>query len=115
MGIRRVVPNIQSGSPQQSASFYVEVLGFQVAMDMGWIVTFVSPQNRTSQVSVLSTDPSGVHPDLSVEVDDVDGVYARAVAQKVEIVYPLTDESWGVRRFFARDPNGRIVNVVSHR
>lgn len=22
---------------------------------------------------------------------------------------------WGVRRFFVRDPNGRVVNVVSHR
>jgi hypothetical protein len=30
-------------------------------------------------------------------------------------VYPLTDEPWGVRRFFVRDPNGMIVNVVSHK
>ncbi|MGA2287514.1 MAG: VOC family protein, partial [Bradyrhizobium sp.] len=31
------------------------------------------------------------------------------------IVYPLTDEPWGVRRFFVRDPNGAVINVVSHR
>jgi len=115
MSIRRVVPNIQSETPRQSQSFYVEVLGFQLAMDMGWIVTFVSPQNPTSQVSIVSNDPSGLHPDMSIEVDDVDAVYARAVAQQVEIAYALTDEPWGVRRFFARDPNGRIINVVSHR
>ena len=30
-------------------------------------------------------------------------------------VYPLTDEPWGVRRFFTRDPNGVVVNVLSHR
>lgn len=84
-------------------------------MDMDWIVTFVSPDNPTSQVSVISSDPSGLHPDLTLEVDDVDGAHTRAVAQNVEVVYPLTDEPWGVRRFFARDPNGRIVNVVHHR
>jgi len=30
-------------------------------------------------------------------------------------VYPLTDEPWGVRRFFVRDPNGVVLNVMSHR
>jgi uncharacterized glyoxalase superfamily protein PhnB len=32
-----------------------------------------------------------------------------------EIVHPLQDEEWGVRRFFVRDPNGRVVNVLGHR
>ncbi|MFY1692060.1 VOC family protein [Plantactinospora sp. WMMB782] len=32
-----------------------------------------------------------------------------------EIVHPITDEQWGVRRFFVRDPDGNVVNVVSHR
>jgi uncharacterized glyoxalase superfamily protein PhnB len=32
-----------------------------------------------------------------------------------EIVHPLQDEEWGTRRFLVRDPNGRVVNVVSHR
>ncbi|WP_026454971.1 Scr1 family TA system antitoxin-like transcriptional regulator [Saccharomonospora iraqiensis] len=25
------------------------------------------------------------------------------------------DEDWGVRRFFVRDPNGRVINVLSYR
>jgi uncharacterized glyoxalase superfamily protein PhnB len=32
----------------------------------------------------------------------------------VEIVYPLRDEEWGVRRFMLREPSGTIVNVLSH-
>jgi len=51
----------------------------------------------------------------ALEVTDVDEAYARAVEQGIEIVYPLTDEPWGVRRFFAVDPNGAIINIVSHR
>jgi catechol 2,3-dioxygenase-like lactoylglutathione lyase family enzyme len=36
------------------------------------------------------------------------------VAAGVEIVHPLSDEEWGVRRFFFRDPSGNVVNVLSH-
>ena len=56
-----------------------------------------------------------VHPDVSIEVDDVDDVHERAVAAGAEIVYPLTDEEWGLRRFFVRDPNGAVINVTEHR
>jgi uncharacterized glyoxalase superfamily protein PhnB len=53
-------------------------------------------------------------PDLSIVVDDVDEVYAGAVSAGFEIVYAITDEPWGVRRFFVRDPFGKIVNILSH-
>jgi hypothetical protein len=26
----------------------------------------------------------------------------------------MTDEDWGLRRFFVRDPNGAIINVTQH-
>jgi predicted enzyme related to lactoylglutathione lyase len=61
------------------------VLGLEVAMDLGWIVTYAAPGNLT----------------------------ARAAGH--EIVHPLTDEPWGVRRFFVRDPHGKVINVLSHR
>jgi uncharacterized glyoxalase superfamily protein PhnB len=51
---------------------------------------------------------------VSIEVDDVDAVYDRARAAGAEIVYPLTDEEWGLRRFFVRDPNGAVINVTEH-
>jgi catechol 2,3-dioxygenase-like lactoylglutathione lyase family enzyme len=116
MSIRRVVPNIQSERVEESRKFYVDVLGFEQVMRMDWIATFASPTNPTAQVSIIpGPEPSGMHPNLSVEVDDVDAIHAEAVLRGVRIVYPLTDEPWGVRRFFALDPNGLIVNVVSHR
>ena len=53
---------------------------------------------------------------LSVHVGDgVDEAYAEAQRRGYEIVHPLTDEPWGVRRFFVRDPDGNVINMVSHR
>jgi uncharacterized glyoxalase superfamily protein PhnB len=37
-----------------------------------------------------------------------------ARAAEAEIVYPLTEEDWGLRRFFVRDPNGAVINVTEH-
>lgn len=78
-------------------------------------MTFASPSNPTAQVSVVHADPARAQPDLTVEVADVDAAYARARERGVEIVYPLTDEPWGVRRFYGREPNGAVVNVMTHR
>ena len=85
-------------------------------MDMGWIVTLASPSNPTAQITLLRGPASAApNPDLSIEVADVDAVHAKAMALGFPIVYPLTDEPWGVRRFFITDPNGVVINVVSHR
>jgi catechol 2,3-dioxygenase-like lactoylglutathione lyase family enzyme len=116
MSIRRVMPDIRSDRFDECRTFYVELLGFEVAMDMGWIMTFVSPTNPSAQISVLRSDATApVVPQLTVEVADVDAVHAEAVRRGLEIVYPLTDESWGVRRFFVVDPNRVVLNVMSHR
>lgn len=116
MTIKRVVPDIRCDDFAASRDFYVGVLGFEVGMDMDWVLTFVSPGNPAAQVTLISKDASApVDPQMSVEVEDVDAVHAEALRRGVEIVHPLTDEPWGVRRFFVRDPNGIVVNVLSHR
>lgn len=115
MSIRRVVPDIFTESMAESREFY-GLLGFEEVMDLGWVVTLASPANPTAQITLTGPDDSAaVQPDLSVEVADVDAVHAALVAAGAEIVHTLRDEEWGVRRFFVRDPNGKIINVLSHR
>jgi uncharacterized glyoxalase superfamily protein PhnB len=114
MTIRRAVPNIRSERPEETRDFFVGLLVFEVAMDLDWVVTVASPTNSSAQVTIISNDDPAA-PGISVGVDDVDAVHARAVDQGIEIAYPLRDEEWGVRRFMVREPSGTIVNIVSHR
>lgn len=114
MTIVRVVPNLRAERPAETRDFFVGLLGFEVAMDLGWVSTLAAPGNRSAQVTVIGNDDTAA-PGISVEVDDVDEVHARAVDQGLEIAYPLRDEEWGVRRFMLREPGGTIVNVLSHR
>ncbi len=102
---------------QESVKFYTDLFGFQVAMDMDWIVTLASPSNTTAQINLLKNQsPSPQQPALalSIEVADVDGVHTKAAALGAKITYPLTNEPWGVRRFHVSDPNNVIINVMMH-
>ena len=97
---------------EESRKFYTELLRLEVAMDMEWIVTLVSPSNPTGQVSLLrgpAAAPSSGSMSLSIEVADVDAIHAKAVASGVPIAYPLTDEPWGVRRFHVTDPHRVVI------
>ncbi|MFC9222855.1 VOC family protein [Streptomyces hygroscopicus] len=115
MAVRRVVPNVQSQAMAENREFY-GLLGLEEVMNLGWIMTLASPTAPTAQISVMTGDKTApVVPDLSVEVDDVDAAYAAMRESGAEIVHPLRDEEWGVRRFFVRDPTGRVINVLSHR
>ena len=115
MSIRRVVPDITCNQIHESRKFYTGLLGFDVAMDMDWVVTLVSHSNPTTHITLVQkTRSAEPQPNMTIEVDDVDAVHAKAVGLGLQVVYPLTDEPWGVRRFFATDPNSVVINVMSH-
>jgi predicted enzyme related to lactoylglutathione lyase len=116
MSVKRVVPDLASQSLENAKQFYGRVLDLELVMDLGWIVTLADPNHPAAQISFMTHDATApLIPGVSIEVDDVDAVHAAAVREGAEIVHPLTDEPWGVRRFFLRDPDGTIVNVLSHR
>lgn len=116
--MRRIVPNIDSNDLEKSKQFYTEFLKMDLAMDMGWILTFASKENNTAQISIFRNknntplDNSAIF--LSIEVSDIDTWYVEAKERNIKIVYPITTESWGVRRFFVEDPNGVTINLLSH-
>jgi catechol 2,3-dioxygenase-like lactoylglutathione lyase family enzyme len=115
MTVRRIVANLAAADPAPVRAFYEELLDLKVVMDHGWLLTLASEASQTPQLSIASEGGSGTPvPDLSIEVDDVDRIYRRARTMQLEIVYDITDEPWRVRRFYLRDPLGRLVNILSH-
>lgn len=119
MRIRRAMPTVHTDDLAESRRLYVDTLGFHVAMEQPGFLMLKSPSVETTQVLLVARtgdlhDPAARLITMSVEVDDVDAAHAEALAQGLEIVRPLTDEPWGVRRFFVRSPDGSVVNVAQH-
>ena len=116
MQVTRIVANIAAADVAAARRFYQDILGLDVLMDLGWIATYGSSREMSVQVSIMSEGGSGTPvPDLSIGVDDVDAALERMREAGVAIEYGPADEPWGVRRFYVRDPFGRLVNIVMHR
>ena len=115
MTVKRIVPNFKLSDPEKARYFYETVLELKMAMDLGWIPTFMSNQDTRPQVNIAAEGGADAEvPDLLIEVDDVDRVYRKAVAAKCEIVRDIADEEWGIRWFFVRDPSGHVLNILAH-
>ncbi|WP_407178338.1 VOC family protein [Bradyrhizobium sp. STM 3562] len=115
MQVKRIVTNLAAADVSKVTQFYAEVLGLEVVMDQGWIVTLAAPTKMAPQISIASEGGSGTAvPELSVEVDDLDEALRRVRAFGADIEYGPTSEPWHVRRFYVRDPLGRLVNILVH-
>jgi catechol 2,3-dioxygenase-like lactoylglutathione lyase family enzyme len=115
MKVRRIVANIATEDVAKAKRFYRDILGLDVLMDHGWLLTYGSTEKMTVQVGIATEGGSGTPvPDLSIEVDDVEEALARFKKAKIKIEYGPVDEPWSVRRFFVRDPFGKLVNILMH-
>ncbi|MBB6112088.1 hypothetical protein SAMN05421821_11692 [Mucilaginibacter lappiensis] len=115
MKVKRIVSNISTPDVAKAKSFYQDVLGLDVVMDHGWIATYGSPDNMSIQISFASEGGSGTPvPDVSIEVDDINAAIERVRKAGFKIEYGPVDEPWGVRRFYVRDPFGKLINILAH-
>lgn len=116
MTVRRIIANIETRDVAAAKRFYHDVLGLDLLMDHGWIATYGSTETMSVQISFAEQGGSGTPvPDLSIELDDVEAALQGMKAAGFAIEYGPADEPWGVRRFYVRDPLGRLVNILSHR
>jgi catechol 2,3-dioxygenase-like lactoylglutathione lyase family enzyme len=115
MRINRVVANIETSDVDRADAFYHDVLGLELVMDHGWIRTYGSNSKMTVQVSFASEGGSGTPvPVLSIEVDDIETALRRVKKAGIPIEYGPESEPWGVRRFYVRDPFGKLINILQH-
>ncbi len=113
--IKRIVANIKTEDLSKADLFYQDILGMEILMDHGWIKTFGNDQEAKVQVSFAAQGGNDTAvPLLSIEVDNVDELCEKMKLAGFEIVYGITNEDWGVRRFFVKDPFGNLINILQH-
>ena len=115
MKVKRMVANVAVSDVDKASAFYEKILGLEVLMDLGWIRTYGSSSKMTIQVSVMSEGGSSTPvPDMSIEVDNVEEALMRVRKAGIAIEYGPATEPWGVRRFYVRDPFGKLINILQH-
>ncbi len=115
MTVKRIVAHLETVDTAALEAFYSDLFNLTPVMQMDWISTMANGELGPIQISATRYEGGTVPvPRLSVEVDNVDAIHAKATAMGAKIVYPLTEEPWSVRRFFVEDPAGHVLNVLSH-
>ena len=119
--MKSLFPDICTDDVEASVGFYTALLGFRPVFQIAWYAQLAAPSDPAVQIAFVKRghasvpEPHGVAPRgvlVTVEVDDVDAVHARALELGLEIPYALRSEVWGQRHFMALDPNGLLVDVV---
>ncbi|WP_413614710.1 VOC family protein [Halomonas cupida] len=115
MKVKRIMANIRTENLDKAAAFYRDILGMELIMNHGWFQTYGSGEQMMVQISFGTEGGSGTSvPDLSIEVDDLNEALARIEKHAVPIEYGPVSEPWGVRRFYVRDPFGKLLNILEH-
>lgn len=120
MQVRDLYPLITTRALFEARDFYVTHFGFDVAFEASWFVyltgkpagdsrgatlAFMDPDHPSNPPGPESFDGRGMI--VTIEVADAAAALARLSSGGAPIVHPLTDETWGQRRFMTRDPAGR--------
>ena len=118
--------------PDESLSFYTEVLGFEVRLDVGEaemrFIT-VGPPNQPDTSIVLqppTPDPSiteaeratilsmmdkGTFAGVNLAAADLDETFGRIEAAGADVVQEPIDQVYGLRDCAIRDPAGNLIRI----
>jgi catechol 2,3-dioxygenase-like lactoylglutathione lyase family enzyme len=115
MRAKRITANLRVADIDGAKAFYTGFLGLSTEeFNMGWVARYTSPDTGVN-VQLVTKDATGPEDSvISVHTDDIEAAYQEAKDHGFEIVHPLTTESWGVRRFFVRAPDGNVINIAYH-
>ena len=100
---------LRAANFERSFRFYAQILGLHVYRE--WesgptrgVVFFLG--GGFLELSGSSDAPSGEKVSLWLQVRDVDAVGEELEGTGVDIVEPLVDKPWGLRKMRAQDPDG---------
>jgi catechol 2,3-dioxygenase-like lactoylglutathione lyase family enzyme len=118
--------------PEASLAFYRDLLGFDLAQDVGqgemrWL-TFVAPSQPDVRLVLTppAADPGvtdderrtivelmakGAYQSIILPTKNLDDTFARLQAADAEVVSEPTEQPWGVRDCAFRDPAGNMVRI----
>lgn len=111
---------------QSSLTFYRDILGLEVAQledgfvafkmqDQDFAINEISKASAMVNVPEADFEPQTGKTDrvlLCTRVENVDVAYDTLKAKGVEFTLPPTDQYWGLRTAFFKDPEGNIWEIA---
>lgn len=110
---------------EETKAFYVENLGFGVTFENEFYLLVHTPNHQAELSFLLPDHPSqqpvfqrsfnGQGMYLTIEVENVDEVYASLLSKGIKPLFPVREEPWGDKHFAIQDPNGIGIDIVTYK
>ena len=108
---------------QRSKAFYHEMLGLDVEFEddesvgfkvegLAFIVLRVDRARVQLQGEPTATPRAGATAFLTTFSDDVDALHARLVERRIHFFQTPTDQPWGMRTAYFKDPDGHVWEIA---
>jgi len=119
--MKSLYPVICSDHVLASRDFYVSLLGLVPVFEIDWYIQLQSPDDENLQIAFVDRQHPSVPGQyqktsqgvvVTIELEHVDPIYAKAKSLGLAIELDLRDEEWGQRHFMSVDPNGLLVDIV---
>ncbi len=120
--LRRAIPVLHVSSSTAAEQFYCGGLGFVREF------AYRPDENKADPCYLgLSRDGVRIHASsfpgdgksgagvVNLVVDDLDALHAELVGRSVAIALPPTDQTWGEREMYVKDPDGNSLRFVLER
>lgn len=121
MKIASYYPVLMVEDVSATTAFYIEHFSFRPMFEADWYVHLQFVSDPAVNLAILQGDHATI-PEaargraagvlLNFEVDDVDAMYAQALAAGLPILLTLRDEDFGQRHFITQDPNGVLIDII---
>lgn len=108
----------------ETKAFYLNTLGFGVSFENEFYLLLHTPNHEAELSFLVPGHPSqqalfqqaftGQGMYLTIEVEDVDHMYATLKQKGTAIKIEIRDEPWGDRHFAIQDPNGIGIDIVQY-
>ena len=115
-------PVLQSADVPAAAAWFKRHFGFAPMFETDWYVHLQMPEDPAMNLAILD----GQHPTipavgrgrstgilLNFEVEDVDAVHTRLLAEGLTPIQPLRSEDFGQRHFILQGPEGVLIDIIT--
>lgn len=115
-------PVLMTSDVPATAAYFIRHFGFAPMFETDWYAHLQMPEDPAMNLAILDGQHATIPEQgrgraagllLNFEVEDVDTVHTRLLAEGLTPIQPLRSEDFGQRHFILQGPEGVLIDIIT--